>query len=246
MKLPEKEKAAQRAAFRAMSPAGKLDHIWTYYRWPILLALAALLILGSVLHRQLTRKEPVLYVALANVAVGSDLENALTSDFLERTEADPGKTAVYLYKDLYLSEDADQLNHEYAYASRMKVMGAIQAQKLDLVVMNQEAYDLFSSSGYLLDLNALLSEGEPALQALAAPWLVSNDVILSDNELDWTLREAEAHEIVSESVCNGLTLSDLPLFQKAGFEDALYLGVVANSSRLPAAVQYLRYLLEAR
>ena len=34
MKLPEQEKAAQKAAFRAMSPAKKLDHLYTYYKWP--------------------------------------------------------------------------------------------------------------------------------------------------------------------------------------------------------------------
>ena len=46
MKLPEKEKAAQRAAFRKMSPAEKIDHIYTYYKWPIFLALALLILLG--------------------------------------------------------------------------------------------------------------------------------------------------------------------------------------------------------
>ena len=39
MKLPEQEKAAHRAAFRKMSGREKLDHIFTYYKWPILLGL---------------------------------------------------------------------------------------------------------------------------------------------------------------------------------------------------------------
>ncbi len=245
MKLPDQEKAAQKAAFRAMSPAGKLDHIWTYYKWPILLGLIALLILGSTLHRQLTKKEPVLYAALANVAVGSDLESSLTAGFLEATDVDSRKAEVYLYRELYLSEDADQLNHEYAYASRMKLMGAIQSQKLDVLVMNREAYDLLSESGYLLELDALL-EADPALAEQTAPWLIANDVIVSDNGLDWTLGEAETHEVVTRSECNGIDLSELPLFQKAGFEEPVYLGVIANSPRLPAALQYVQYLLEAR
>ena len=151
MKLPEQEKAAQKAAFRAMSPAKKLDHLYTYYKWPILLVLAALIVLGSVLSRELTRKEPVLYLALVNVSVGPDTEEALTDGFLSAIQADARRREVYLYRDLYLSDDADVLNHEYAYASRMKLMGAVQAQKLDLVLMNREGYDLLSRQGYLTD-----------------------------------------------------------------------------------------------
>ena len=45
MKLSPQEKAARRAAFLAMSPAKKREHIWEYYKWPILLGLLALLIL---------------------------------------------------------------------------------------------------------------------------------------------------------------------------------------------------------
>lgn len=142
MKLPEKEKAAQKAAFHAMSPAKKAEHIYTYYKWPILLVLLALIVLGSVLHRQLTKKDPVLYLAFLNVSVGEDLERQLTADYLTDAGLDARRQEVYLYKDLYISDDADTLNHEFAYASKMKLSGAISAKKLDLVLMNREAYDI--------------------------------------------------------------------------------------------------------
>ena len=112
MKLSEKEKAARRAAFQAMSPADRLEHVYTYYKWPILLGLLALLVLGSVLQRQLTRKEPVLYVAFLNLAAGPEQEEALTAGYLRAAGLDERKQEVYLYKDLYLSEDADVINHE--------------------------------------------------------------------------------------------------------------------------------------
>ena len=130
MKLPEKEKAAQKSAFHAMSPAKKAEHIYTYYKWPILLVLLALIVLGSVLHRQLTKKEPVLYLAFLNVSVGEDLERQLTADYLTEAGLDASRQEVYLYKDLYISDDADTLNHEFAYASKMKLSGAISARLL--------------------------------------------------------------------------------------------------------------------
>ena len=243
MKLSEKEKAAHRAAFQTMSLPEKLDHIYTYYKWPILLGLAALIVLGSTLHRQLTRKEPALYLALVNVAVGEDLERTLTEDYLARSYPDAGRREVHLYRDLYLSDNADVLNHEYAYASRMKVMGAIQAQEMDVAVMNREGYDLFSSGGFLLELPELLA-ADPSLAEALAPYLVSNSVVISDNGIEYQLGEAESHEVVTERKENALVIGSFPRIRDAGFPDEVYLGVIANSPRTEEALRYLRYLAE--
>ena len=242
MKLPEKEKAAQKAAFRAMRPEKKLEHIWTYYKWPILLAAILLLILGSVLHRQLTKKESVLCLALANVAVGEDLEDELTDGFLRFLGADAKKREVYLYRDLYLSDSADTLNHEYAYASKMKLMGAVSAGKLDLVLMNREAYDLLSRSGYLLELSPALFTENAALYTQILPFLSSNEVVLSDNSIKYQLGEAETLEVETETVRNALDVSGLPLFARAGFPDTVYIGVIANSGRLANCIEFVSYV----
>ena len=234
MKLSPEEKAARKAAFRAMSPAQKLDHVFTYYKWPILLALVALLVLGSAAHRALTRKEPALYLAFANVTVGDELEARLLASCPDGN----GSGEVYLYRDLYLSENADMLNHEYAYASRMKLMGAVTAGKLDLVLMNREAYDLLSQSGYLLELSSVLPEA-------ARPYLTENAVVLSDNAIEYQLGEAASHEVTMQTAANGLDVSAFPAFAAAGFSDAVYLGVIGNTPRLPACVRYIAALSPA-
>ncbi len=237
MKLSEREKAAHRAAFRSLSPAKKLDHIFTYYKWPILLTLLALLVLGSAVHRQLTKKEPVLYLGLANVSVGSEMESRLTDGFLRAGGGDPARQQVYLYRDLYLSENAAMENHEYAFASRTVLNGATETRKLDLLLLNREAYDLLSHGGYLLDLAPLLGE-----DAALAPRLTTNTVVLEDNAIAYQLGEAERREQITESVSNGLELTDLPLLEAAGFPEEIYLGVLANSPRIDAVLQYLQYL----
>lgn len=242
MKLSQKEKAARRAAFRAMSPAKKAEHIAAYYKWPILLGLLALLVLGSALHRQLTKKEPVLYLAFLNVSVGETAERQLTEGFLDAAGLDARGREVYLYRDLYISEDADTLNHEYAYASKMKLTGALSAKKLDLVLMNREAYDILSRSGYLLDLSDLLSRLDPALGEALSPLLTENEVVLSDNELDYLLGNAEEERRLTDTVPNALTVSALPMFENAGFDGDLFLGLPANSPRLGEAAAYLRYV----
>lgn len=233
MKLTKEQKAAHRAAFREMNPAEKLEYVWEYYKWPILLALLALSVLLWTARRELTKKEPILYLALTNVTVGEDLERALTEGYLTASGKNPKRQEVCLYRDLYLSDDADVLNHEYAYASRIKLMGAVQTQKLDVALMNREAYDLLSSGGYLLPLD------EPALR----PILTSNEVTLSDNAIEWQLNEADTHERVTETVQNAVALSGCPRIQSAGFADSLYAGVLINSPRAEEALRFLRYLV---
>lgn len=245
MKLSPQEKAAQKAAFRAMPPAKKLEHIYLYYKWPILLALIVLVILGSVLHRQITAKKPVLYVAAANVSMGEDLQDALRNGYLLDIGRNPARDEVYWYPDLYLSDDADVINHEYAYASRIKTMAAIQAQKMDLVLLNRESYDLFSRNGYLLPLPEALDGAAPALLDALDGHRVSNSVILEDNSIEYQLGEAESHQVVSEELENAIVLTDFALFADAGFPEPVYLGILANTPRLPECLSYLAYLCGA-
>lgn len=234
MKLTKEQKAAHRAAFRTMRPGEKLEYILEYYKWPILLTLLVLGILIWAAHRELIKKEPVLYMALANVTVGEDLEKTLTAGYLAASGHNPRRQEVQVYRDLYLSDAADVLNHEYAYASRIKLMGAVQMQKLDVVLMNREAYDLLSAQSYLLPLD------DPAL----LPFLAANEVVLSDNDIEWELNEADTHDRVTETVHNAMALSDRPLFQAAGFEGDVYAGIIANTPRTDEALRFLRFIAD--
>ena len=243
MKLTKEQKAARRAAFLELTPAKKADHIFTYYKWPIILTIVALIIAGSLLHRQMTKKTPVVYLAMINTSFGEDLTSYLTDRYLSEEFYSLKKQEVYLYQDLYLSDNADTLNHEYAYASRIKVLGTIQAQKLDLVLMNKEGYDLLSQSGYLADLSELLSGLDGKAGETAASHLISNTVILEDNLIDYQLNEADEHIMVTEEAANALELTDLPPFSDIGMTGSLYLGVIANTPRSEEALRYITYLL---
>ena len=245
MILSEQEKAAHLAAFKNMSPSKKLEHVFTYYKLPIFLILLACVVLGSVIHRSLTHKQPLLHLALVNVSVSDDTEKLLTSDFLTYADADPRKNEVYLYQNLYLSENADTLNHEYAYASKMKVTGAISAKQMDLVLMNREGYDIFSSNGYLLDLSESLSRYDGEFSTAMEQLLTENKVVISDNSLEVMLGVADEEQIITESAQNAINVSALPIFKTAAFDGDVYLGIIANSDRTDTALQYIGYLFSS-
>lgn len=239
MKLPEHEREAHRAAFREMNVAEKADYIFAYYKLPLVLILIAVVAIGSAIHIKLTHKDALLYVALTNVADDEQLDVPLNDGYVTATERDPRKCEVYCYHALYLSDPNDTADHQYSYASRMKVMASIAAEELDVVIMNRDAYDLLSHSGYLMDLLPVLAD-DPTL----GPLLVTNTVILSDNMVEVELGEADTYEAETTEEANAIDASSMPLF--ADYTGEVYLGVIGNTPRLDEVCSYLNYLSSAR
>ncbi|MDO4866055.1 MAG: hypothetical protein Q4C10_05820 [Clostridia bacterium] len=241
MRLTESERAENREALAAMSLPQKLDHLFEYYKFPLVLILIAVVGLGSVLYYRLTRKDALLYVAYANIAVGDTMDAALGQGFARESGANPARAEVKLYRNLYLSRDASVQNHEYAYASQLKVMAAMANGQLDVLLMNREAFDIMSTGGYLLPLEPFLAQ-DAALSARIADRLVENTVILEDNDIEHRLDESIPYQAVTEEVANGILLSAFPLFERADFSGDVYLGVVGNSARQDVALLYIDYL----
>ena len=239
MKLTDAERAENKEALARMNLLQRLDHIFEYYKFPLVLILIAVVALGSVLYYRLTRKEALLYVAYANVSVGDTLDSALSEDYPRAIGADPRKSEVKLYRNLYLSQDATVQNHEYAYASQLKVMAAMANGQLDVLLMNREAYDIMSAGGYLLPLEGFLKGN---LSGRTADSLVKNTVILSDNAIEHRLDESVPYHAETEEVANAILISAFPLFARADFSGDVYLGVVGNSVRMDAVLQYIDYL----
>ena len=241
MRLTESERAENREALAAMSLTQRLDHIFEYYKFPLVLILIAVVALGSMLYYRLTRRETLLYVACTNISVGETLDSALGEGYIRTIGANPRKSEVRLYHSLYLSRDATVQNHEYAYASQLKVMASMANGQLDVLLMNREAYDIMSTGGYLLPLEDFLSE-DAALSARVSGRLTENTVILEDNDIEHRLDESIAYQAVTEEVANGILISAFPLFARANFSGDVYLGVVGNSARTDAVLQYIEYL----
>ena len=239
MKLTDVERAENREALASMNLLQRLDHIFEYYKFPLVLILIAAVALGSILYYRLTRKEALLYVAYANISVGDALDSELSDGYLRSIDADPGKSEVKFYRNLYLSQDASAQNHEYAYASRLKTLAAMTNAQLDVMLMNREAYDIMSAGGYLMPLEGFLA-GE--LSERVSGSLVRNTVILSDNAIEHRLDESVPYQAETEEVANAILISAFPRFARAEFSGDVYLGVIGNSERTEAVLQYIDYL----
>ncbi len=226
-----------------MGAKAKLGYILTYYWWAILLTVIAAVILGSVIYGRITKKQTILYAACLNVTVGSELEESLRQGFLRFTGEDPEKTDVLLYRNMYISADPAEADHQMAYASRLKLMATINGKLLDLVLMNREALEILSAADYLLDLSAFAEEG--GIPEKLKPYLTENVVVLEDNAIEYNLNEADEYREVTELKTNAIDLSEVPMIRDAGFPDSIFLGIIANTPRLEECTEYLTYLAGA-
>ena len=109
-----RDEKAVREAYRRMELKAKLVYILTYYWWAILLGIIAAVILGSVIHGQLTKKQNLLYIACLNVSAGGELEESLRQGYLDFAGEDPKKTDILLYRNMYISADPADADHQMA------------------------------------------------------------------------------------------------------------------------------------
>lgn len=243
MRLTAEERASRREAFRRMNLREKAEYIFAYYKLPLALGLILSYILCYTSFRVLTRKETLLGVGFLNVAVNEDLEAGLSGEFLRFAGQDPRKAEVSVYPNLYLSDDPAAADHEYAYASRLKFLAAVNAKQLDVVFMNREAYDILSGNGWLEELSPSFFQDDPDLYRDIKPFLTENKVILEDNELDYALGRTDSYQETVSYVMNGLDVSQFPIFQEADLTGVVYLGVMPNCTRLDSVRNYIAFLL---
>ncbi len=220
----------------------KIQYIWDYYKLPIVICLIFLYIISYTVHGHFSKKEIILYTDLVNVSASEQLTNELSHGFLNFLDANASKTALKLYTGLYLTDNPDNPNHEYTYASRIKIIASIDDEQLDIVLMNKEAFDTFSQNGYLYNIEELLQDIDSATMAELKPYIVTNTVILKDNADDMTLDNSLPYQAVTDELPMGLLISQKGLFRKAGFDDDVYLGVIKNSPRIDVVIEYIKYI----
>ena len=223
----------------------KIQYIFDYYKLPIVIAAIVLYIIGFSIFKAQTKKEPLLYAALVNVSASQELVDKLSDGFIDSLGPDGAKETMLLAAGWYLTDHPDADTLTYTRASQMKILAGIDAEQLDLVFMDKEAFDAFSQNGYLYDLGALLSDSEDFPEALAEkvrPHLVTNMEIVEDNAKEIALDDSLEYYSVTKEYPMGIDLSEFPLIKNAQFSDKVYLGIISNTPRVENVVRYLGYL----
>lgn len=242
MRTPKKL-SSEKEKLATLHGAQKIQYIWDYYKLPIVVICIFMYILCYFLYRHFTHKETVLYTALVNVVASDSLTEQLSTGFLNSAEFDSSKNDLQLYTGLYLTNDEANPYYEYTYASRVKILALIDSEQLDVVLMNREAFDIFSQNGYLCNLEELLYASDPPdIYTALKPYFVTNLVILEDNYVDAQLDPSIPYQAITEEYVTGIDLSQAHLIRQAGFDDIMYLGIIDNSTHKSTSSAYIEYL----
>jgi len=242
MRPDEHTLSPQRKYLKNLHGKQRLQYIWDYYKLPAVICLILIYMAGYAVHGHFSRKEALLYTGLVNISVSEQLKEELSGGFIGHLGADISKKELELYTGLYLTDDPGDPNHEYTYASRIKIIAAVDDERLDVVLMNKEVFDAFSQSGYLCNMEELLSDLDYDTKLTITPYLAANTVILEDNAGDLPPGRPEDYKAVTEEYPMGLLVSQKGIFKKASFDGGVYLGVVKNSPRTDMAIEYIKYL----
>lgn len=226
----------------------KIQYIWDYYKVPLFTAALVIYIIGYIGFRYAARKDILLYIAAVNTPVQKETEEYINSfpesEYAVSDADDPKdsgrKAAVSLVQDLYLLSDPDSEYHQYVYASRIKILASIEAEKLDIVLADREAMDAFAAQGFLMPLEPVFSDDPQILERLE-----TGTVILEDNHLDVMLDESVPYEAVTRAEKAYLDLSGLSSLPGMPEDRPVYLGIIANTPRQDAALAFVRSLFES-
>ena len=243
-----------------LSLTSKIRYIWDYYKVPLFTAALFIYIICYIIFRHATDKDILLYVAAVNTPVQKETEDYINSfpesDFAvsdasssaagpDDTGTGPNKqdiknlkkSVVSLVRDLYLTSDPDSEYHQYVYASRLKILASIEAEKLDIVLADREAMDAFAAQGFLMPLESVFADDPQILDRL-----VTGTVILEDNQIEVMLDESVPYEAVTRSEKAYLDLSGMTTLPGMPDDRPVYIGIIANTPRQDMAVAFVRRL----
>ena len=139
--------------FKAMTPKQKLEHIWEYYRWHILVAVVLVFSLGSWIYGAVTEKDPIMQVEMIN-AYGNTPNSEAFQEFLEQEGLPYYEDAVIVGKNIQMTGPDPSAN----YAAAQMLFCTLAAGEPDLIFWDTDQVIPQLDGGPLLDLREILPE----------------------------------------------------------------------------------------
>ena len=145
------------AAFKALPPKKKLEHIWIYYKWHLLVGAAVICLLVSIMGTVARNsKETLISGSFINNSTSAQGYAHLTEDYWEYCGGNNSQKTE-LVSGRNIDFDAEGLSQEDASAF-MIVSCMIAAGTLDYIITDLDSLDDFVEQEVVLDLRELLSE----------------------------------------------------------------------------------------
>ena len=146
---------------RPMPWKKKLEHLWEYYKWVlVVLIVAAAIIYIAVVGYSNARVEGLFYGEVVNLSFDTEGVEYLREDFLDHLGGVQGDQKVSLFmSNLVVGDD---MTYDNYYAPLMRTSSEITNGTLDYFLVDSAALTCYFNEEILLDLRLLFTEEELA------------------------------------------------------------------------------------
>lgn len=210
---------AEISKLKEMNLKEKLEYIWAYYNYHIIISGVILAMILSLLNSLVFNPQKKTYLGVAfygpfvsDEAI-DEMDFAMTDYLVENKE----DFKVYI-NDFYL----DESNPNYLSVAIQKFYAMCSAQEIDIVISLKDQFIQIANQDFYLDLSKMEGVDFPV------------DAML------YTHMEEDPDTMYPF----GIPLEDSVLLKNLGFNtDDLYLGVIANTKRAEESVEAISYIL---
>lgn len=209
--------------FKALSRKAKVQYIWDYYKWHILVAICVLALLIYTIVHFITYKESVLNVIMVDCYNNLENDTAGFDDFFQKEGFDSGKEQVTVTTSLTTMMDdidATDLSDYDSLTLRLTAGGE------DLILSKEDVYMQYAAQGCMTDLTELLPQ----------------DLLEQYKDQLIYVTDSETGASYPCGVC--LTKDNAWLSQYDYYEDECYFGILTKAEHADTALAFLEYVLE--
>ena len=172
--------------FKTGTTRDKVEYIWEYYKWHILVVVFVVYFIGSVIYNNVTAKEYVLQGIFLNTLVESETVLEMEQDFIEAYPIDTSSEEVFFDASMYYSDDSDAM--ETSYQTIQVLATRVAAGEIDFMVADTATLYDFAYDQYLTELTEVLSEEQ--LTNYEEYLLYYDKAVLKElSNIDYTLEE---------------------------------------------------------
>lgn len=235
------EKAYEKELFSKMTRKEKLEHIFTYYKFPLILGAVGLFVIGWCLWHFVINPTPAtglefcFFSKYNNTDAAEALEVELNEIFAESLDGDQ---AMVLYLTDFIG---DQENAAQEQVVAYKIMGEIAAANMDIFVTQGDSIPAFATESYFMPLTDIFTEEELSeiRKALAAKAGVAPEEYTECFISSYIDEEAPEKEYPVAINCEHIP----SLSQVIPLAGDCYMAVISNTERAEMVREVLFYYI---
>ena len=227
----------------------KISYFFDYYKWHVVVTIAAIIFVVSMGYQILTQKDTAFYAAMINGMEQTSSEE-YTQNFAEFAGIDLEKYDILL--DTSMTIDLNTLD-QVTISSSEKLMANIAAKNIDAFITDAAIMAQHANSDTFVDLREFLSEEqyakyEPHFYYIDQAVVDEKNAHYRNLDKDYVPEYPDPRnpEAMQDPIPVGIYLDDTCTLRKYYYyaEGDVIVGVVGNTERAETASMFLDFILE--